>query len=562
MGKGKAADDMSNPISTPEPHGPVINLPECTCDRCNPDLYPNACHGQAENGDDIPWDPMQEDAPFRSEMYNITPVNDIPDVGRYESLTLTNAVINYLSQDAQAYTESQREAIQEFKEINEVKTAQEQTAISLAHLKYIVALFNEIFFWNSIRNIDIRFGEDKEHSIARTQYPIEARLEKAEGFFNELPIPTIIVNLADIEIDRLAYKLDIDGTPISKLHFVYSQLLHEMCHAFLFVYSCRGELHGEHIWMADSKCGNISVKDCTALAKDNHGISGHGRAWFRLTKFIEESSFRIIGINVRINGLFDLFNELAASDGWIPSDCDFDNFFPDADRTFLKAIYLPRVNPGDDRVRPLEKTLKAKDKKESDIEARAKFKWERSMAIYKHTQDLNNIVKDPAIFNKTQRIITTKQAEIKRLQGACEEERKAKMVEQALVKARTQKKGQNRNASLIEEWRLAEGLLDIRSDKAKLKRLLRSNAQSSESVSTAIDRVRTSRVVKDSSGRLSSTKNLNTPSPAKIQLKQAEVKSKDDMSRATNKANVTPSTSNNTSRTALKRISDAILNTV
>jgi hypothetical protein len=458
--KSRRANTSPSPVSS-TPTVSTFRLPACTCDDCNKRLYPEKRHG---NG--IPSQPGSRTAPFRSESLKHYTAFYLNDVSRYESLTLVNAVIDWLDQEIKAYTPRQRAAIDEFKLWQADHANDEYGKVSLSHLKYIVGLFNEIFFWGSLRHLDVRLARKDSGSIAYTQCANVDRADYPEGYSMEIPVPTIYVNLATIAEERKALGLhDVEevGTSITEIEFIYSQLLHEMCHAFLLVYTCCGTLHGENSWTLHQRCDKPEA--CTALAKDNHGMSGHGRAWFRLTDFVEENSVKILGINLKLKGLPDLFVELESIDGWVPSQCDFNKFFSRADAEYLENIHLARMAPDFSTLPALEKA----QRKEVDDETVTRYEGEKNAAIHDIIKELTDHAQRTDIFTAKGDIKKKEQKRFKEFHDEIKGVTMRTVPQQKLTKARRNKQVSMRNAELIDAWRAENAYRDIRSDKAKLK---------------------------------------------------------------------------------------------
>ena len=101
-------------------------------------------------------------------------------------------------------------------------------------------------------------------------------------------------------------------------------LLHELCHAFLHLYSC-SKAGG---WPVENECPSSAA--CTIHQKENMGSTAHGRAWHHLVKTFEECIPRILGVKLKLWGWEDL--QLALSEGWRPSQCDMLTCFTDENR--------------------------------------------------------------------------------------------------------------------------------------------------------------------------------------------------------------------------------------
>lgn len=109
-------------------------------------------------------------------------------------------------------------------------------------------------------------------------------------------------------------------------------LLHELCHAFLQRHSCyRGQGEGCY--------GNMA---CLKLCKQNHGATGHGRAWQVLAAAVEQAASRLLvqrcGMRkLDLGRLEAAVNEMACTQTrssvggldsvgrWWPSKCDLEH---------------------------------------------------------------------------------------------------------------------------------------------------------------------------------------------------------------------------------------------
>jgi hypothetical protein len=437
------------------------NLPNCTCDQCRSDLYPN----EFPHGEDYPSHPERNTSTFRLEESRTETVFKLKDLARYESLGLANAVSAYLK--STNFTDRQRQAISAFKIWNSRHQNDDYMSITIPHLKYIAALFNEIFFWGTISLLDVRLSHDDDEATAWTIYASIPRVDHPEGYRNELPVPTIYINLASIKRDHENSNLT---SKIRRSHFTYGILLHEMCHAFLTLYSCTGTLNGRDEYILDQKCP--SPEECARLACVNFGRSGHGRAWFRLVKSIEDTCFDILGITMRLACLSDLISELCQTRGWMPSECDWNHFFRPLTRGHLEDVNNLRLpTKGQNGKAAVLPNLNADEKREAEAEAEKAFALEKAERIFDLTRKLNSLAQSPSSFctnddgDVMMRISV--QVRINKLQRLLDRTRNSAISTDAVKKARLEKKKKLRNFRRLWVWAEIEDSIDIRSEIAR-----------------------------------------------------------------------------------------------
>jgi hypothetical protein len=110
------------------------------------------------------------------------------------------------------------------------------------------------------------------------------------------------------------------------VNFIIGTLLHEMAHAFLWLFICRGTTTPYPECGLNNECQS---NRCAYICGWNLGFHGHGRVWRRLATAIEQKAETLLGIKTRLIAPRDLTDELEESSGWLPSNCDIREFFKD-----------------------------------------------------------------------------------------------------------------------------------------------------------------------------------------------------------------------------------------
>lgn len=165
------------------------------------------------------------------------------------------------------------------------------SSVPISRLRKPVEIFNQLFFLGALPNSRLRLLWEPQPTMTHgwTCQPD-----------SDAGCSTIALN------------------PNMRLHIlspraVLCTLLHEMIHAYLGRYSCRG-----------ITCGSLI---CSELSRQNIGQSGHGRAWQYMAKAIEERLSDLLDFKGRLGREECAFAEIT-NIGFRPSVCDAKRLFP------------------------------------------------------------------------------------------------------------------------------------------------------------------------------------------------------------------------------------------
>ncbi|KAK4543281.1 hypothetical protein LTR36_005640 [Oleoguttula mirabilis] len=95
---------------------------------------------------------------------------------------------------------------------------------------------------------------------------------------------------------------------------IISNLLHEMCHAYILIYACFGE------------CERPQCKKPHPTYIQKIGAKGHGRAWQMLAAAVEARANKVLGIRVDLERVTAAWTEYQKSGVW-PSNGDVQRLF-------------------------------------------------------------------------------------------------------------------------------------------------------------------------------------------------------------------------------------------
>lgn len=137
-----------------------------------------------------------------------------------------------------------------------------------------------------------------------------------------------------INIAHRLHRPDDLSRNMSKL---LNTLLHEMCHAYLGLYSCH----------AGSSCPSMT---CSAVPfKQNHGSTQHGRAWQWLAKVIEDRAPLLLeGFAPQLGRYQRILVEIEKG-GFRSSSCEIEKMFGDKGATVIR-VWLGKTSWDDDEV--------------------------------------------------------------------------------------------------------------------------------------------------------------------------------------------------------------------
>ena len=272
-------------------------------------------------------DPRSPSAQFR---YN-PPTRDKDEVhedtGLHEPLALAQALQSKIRRARTKPTDKQAGAIKAWSasrhEIEHRLSTSEE--LSKRHIQQddvhkAMRILSKIFFMNSLRTAPVSL--DNELTDA-SGHPLYGHTSAHDTIWSS-HIPIQINSKYCLDPANQKHKAS------SPFLTICGALLHEMCHAFLHMYSC-ARADG---WSVNNleRCPRSAV--CAQYCNENIGKTGHGRAWHILVKEIEEVAPYVLGAHVKLWGEDDFY--LALQNGWLPSDCDVANCFSSAAQVLVQ----------------------------------------------------------------------------------------------------------------------------------------------------------------------------------------------------------------------------------
>jgi hypothetical protein len=267
----------------------------CSCDECTPKLYfnyPISC-GTKHMRSHLEIHPKQR--PVLTHQF---------DHGSYEALQLAQRTIEYFSRPLDQMDDAQAAAFHYFNNpppgINRshllTSLGQDDTRYqangnladpNLWILKWAIQCFNDIFFFGALKNIHVEWNTTNLEGNSRlVGGSFRRRLDGKE---------TAVVQLNPT---RLLYPKEKYVFGQGMVEERVGTIIHEMLHCFIKQHAC-------------SLC---------AVSAENICKLGHGRAWLRVAKVIEEQSMRLIGVNVDMN----IYNSILNNDKGKPSVHDLE----------------------------------------------------------------------------------------------------------------------------------------------------------------------------------------------------------------------------------------------
>ncbi|KAF2433402.1 hypothetical protein EJ08DRAFT_707900 [Tothia fuscella] len=351
---------------------------DCQCIECRPNLYTPYPHTN---------DPSHADAPFMSEgqRHQGFAVN-LPDACGYSVDALARALEKSISENSN--TPRKESAIKEWKRWSKTNQNKSYHIMTGPTLSYLFALMNEIFFHGAIRNTTIvsRFGElcsEPGRAFPRaafTDFPAiwaedsseqQEGSEEVERAIFEPGLSDYPMALIHLDVEACAGKRQYSNYiyRIKEVHSIIGTLLHEMCHVILELYSCKG-IHGgsknagfAHI-CRERICGQIWLMNV---------VAGHGRAWQRLAKCVEENCETLLGIKTKVRSFGSLLDELRRPQGWRPSRCDIQKYFGNVDEDrmvkYIKQIIDAHKGDGPVTLNEALNWVTADEEEDDDEEA-------------------------------------------------------------------------------------------------------------------------------------------------------------------------------------------------
>ena len=291
---------------------------KCTCNQytCKAEDYDTHYH----------QDPQDEAAIW----YANPPTKASPGLdesGVHEPLALAQALVVHIESTADQgkRTRGQRQAIKLFRERLSEIDSQKPTEAQMIEAK---SLLSEIFFRNSLQTVDLHLNYQHDHDRNLWLY--------GENYMSS---PVTYRTNFSIEL----YEEDMYSDKGPKRHKAKTRfltccavLLHEMCHAFLHLYSCT--VAGG--WAADSRRACCSMM-CGLYRDENIGASSPGRGWHYIIKPPEKTVPKVLGVNLKLWHEKDFI--AALENGWTPSKCDLEHCFTATARSRVEELLVKEV---------------------------------------------------------------------------------------------------------------------------------------------------------------------------------------------------------------------------
>ena len=152
-------------------------------------------------------------------------------------------------------------------------------------LRELCSILGQIFFLGNLRNVPIRWIQDYQGP-----QPILGQLVPG-------PWPAYHIEIVQRYSAPLTLSATLDGQ--APFYQLVGTCLHEMIHAFLWLYSCSAVLPG------------CNTNICHDRRIRTEGLSGHGRAWHFLAKAVEDATTELLDVQMDLGRMEALNNEIA-----------------------------------------------------------------------------------------------------------------------------------------------------------------------------------------------------------------------------------------------------------